>query len=77
MAIADEETIKKWEISGEKTEHYKNHQYRTKVKHVFGVVKSFSNVEKRDNEGMKNRQKMNMMFALVTLYMADKKTKFA
>ncbi len=31
--------------------------HRTKVKHVFGVVKSFSNVEKRDNEGMKNRQK--------------------
>ncbi|MDE5853155.1 MAG: transposase, partial [Oscillospiraceae bacterium] len=49
-----------------------------KVEHVFGVVKKLFKYRKTRYRGIeKQKQKMNIMFALANLYMANKKTKLA
>ncbi|MDE5853180.1 MAG: transposase, partial [Oscillospiraceae bacterium] len=48
------------------------------VEHVFGVVKKQFKYRKTRYRGIeKQTQKMNMMFALSNLYMANRKTKLA
>ena len=60
-----------------KIEHQKSSE-RAKVEHVFGVVKRLFKYRKTRYRGIeKQTQKMNMMFALANLYMANKKTKLA
>lgn len=60
-----------------KIEHQKS-SIRAKVEHVFGVVKKLFKYRKTRYRGIeKQKQKMNIMFALANLYMANKKTKLA
>ena len=60
-----------------KSEHQKS-SIRAKVEHVFGVVKKLFNCRKTRYRGLeKQTQKMNMMFALANLYLADKKSLLA
>lgn len=55
------------------TEHHKS-SIRAKVEHVFGVVKKLFHYRKTRYRGLdKQKQKLNMMFALANLYLADKK----
>ena len=57
-----------------KSEHQKS-SVRAKVEHVFGVVKELFNYRKTRYRGLeKQTQKMNMMFALANLYLADRKS---
>lgn len=69
--------IKKLSKSGQykakKTEHEKS-SVRAKVEHVFGVVKKLFGYRKTRYRGLKKQtQKLNMMFALANLYLADRK----
>ncbi len=60
-----------------KIEHQKS-SIRAKVEHVFGVVKKlFKHPKTRYQKNEKQTQKMDMIFALANLYLADKKTKLA
>ena len=65
------------QYQAKKIEHQKS-SVRAKVEHVFGVVKKLFKYRKTQYRGNeKQTQKMNMMFALANLYMANKKTKLA
>ena len=56
-----------------KSEHKKS-SIRAKVEHVFGVVKKLFGYRKTRYRGIeKQTQKLNMMFALANLYLADRK----
>lgn len=56
-----------------KTEHKKS-SIRAKVEHIFGVIKKLFGYRKTRYRGLeKQTQKLNMMFALANLYLADKK----
>ena len=60
-----------------KSEHQKS-SVRAKVEHVFGVVKKLFNYRKTRYRGLeKQTQKMNMMFALANLYLADRQSLLA
>ena len=60
-----------------KIEHQKS-SIRAKVEHVFGIVKKLFKYRKtRYRRVKKQTQKMNIMFALANLYIANKKTKLA
>ena len=60
-----------------RSEHQKS-SVRAKVEHVFGVVKKLFNYRKTRYRGLeKQTQKMNMMFALANLYLADRKSLLA
>ena len=70
--------IKKLSKSGQyqakKAEHKKS-SVRAKVEHVFAVVKRLFGYRKTRYRGLrKQTAKMNMMFALANLYLADRKT---
>ena len=69
--------IKKLSTSGQqyarKTEHKKS-SVRAKVEHVFGIVKGLFRYRKTRYRGLrKQTAKLNMMFALANLYLADKR----
>lgn len=69
--------IKKLSTSGQwyakKSEHKKS-SVRAKVEHVFGVVKGLFGYRKTRYRGLRRQAaKMNMMFALANLYLADKR----
>lgn len=69
--------IKKLSKSGQyhakKAEHKKS-SVRAKVEHIFGVVKKLFGYRKTRYRGLKKQiQKLNMMFALANLYLADRK----
>jgi IS5 family transposase len=69
--------IKKLSQSGQryakKAEHKKS-SVRAKVEHVFGVVKGLFGYRKTRYRGLrKQAAKLNMMFALANLYLADKR----
>ncbi len=69
--------IKKLSKSGQykakKAEHEKS-SVRAKVEHIFGVVKKLFGYRKTRYRGLKKQtQKLNMMFALANLYLADRK----
>ncbi len=69
--------IKKLSKSGQyrakKTEHKKSN-VRAKVEHVFAVVKRIFGYHKTRYRGLrKQTAKLNMMFALANLYLADRK----
>ena len=60
-----------------RSEHQKS-SVRAKVEQVFGVVKKLFNYRKTRYRGLeKQTQKMNMMFALANLYLADRKSLLA
>ena len=64
---------KNGQYRAKKSEHQKS-SVRAKVEHVFGVVKKLFNYRKTRYRGLeKQTQKMNMMFALANLYLADRK----
>lgn len=69
--------IKKLSKSGQykakKSEHEKS-SVRAKVEHIFGVVKKLFGYRKTRYRGLKKQtQKLNIMFALANLYLADRK----
>lgn len=69
--------VKKLSTSGQyyakKVEHSKS-SVRSKVEHVFGVVKSQLRYRKTRYRGLQKQiQKLNMMFALANLILADRK----
>ena len=56
-----------------KSEHQKS-SVRAKVEHIFCVGKKFFNYRKTRYRGLEKQiQKINMIFALANLYLADKK----
>ena len=70
--------IKKLSKSGQyqakKAEHKKS-SVRAKVEHVFAVVKRLFGYRKTRYRGLRKQvAKMNMMFALANLYLADRKS---
>lgn len=69
--------IKKLSRSGQqyaKNAEHKKSSVRAKVEHVFGVVKGLFGYRKTRCRGLrKQTAKLNMMFALVNLYLADKR----
>lgn len=69
--------IKKLSAGGQwyakKSEHKKS-SVRAKVEHVFGVVKGLFRYRKTRYRGLRRQAaKLNMMFALANLYLADKR----
>ena len=65
------------EYYAKKIEWHKS-SIRTKVEHVFGVAKKLFKYRKTRYRGIeKHTQKMNIIFLLSNLYMANKKTKLA
>ncbi|WP_313291779.1 transposase, partial [Faecalispora jeddahensis] len=69
--------LKKLSKSGQryakKAEHKKS-SVRAKVEHVFGVVKGLFGYRKTRYRGLrKQTAKLNMLFALANLYLADKR----
>ena len=73
--------IRKLSKSGQylikKSEHQKS-SIRAKVEHLFCVVKKFFNYRKTLYRGLEKQiQKINMMFALANLYLANRKSLLA
>ena len=57
-----------------KKQEHKKSSIRCKVEHVFGVVKHLFGYRKTRYRGLrKQTSKLNMMFALANLYLADRK----
>lgn len=64
---------KSGQYKAKKAEHKKS-SVRAKVEHVFGVVKGLFGYRKTRYRGLrKQTAKLNMMFALANLYLADKR----
>jgi len=71
-------SIKKLSKSGQyaakKREHQKS-SIRSKVEHVFGIVKNLFRYKKTRYRGLrKQTAKLNMMFALANLFLAERKS---
>lgn len=71
-------SIKKLSKSGQyaakKREHQKS-SIRSKVEHIFGIVKNLFRYKKTRYRGLrKQTAKLNMMFALANLYLAERKS---
>lgn len=65
------------QYKAKKSEHRKS-SVRAKVEHVFAVVKKLFKYRKTRYRGLEKQiQKVNMMFALANLYLADRKTLLA
>ena len=64
---------KSGQYKAKKSEHEKS-SVRAKIEHIFGVVKKLFGYRKTRYRGLKKQtQKLNMMFALANLYLADRK----
>ena len=64
---------KSGQYKAKKSEHEKS-SVRAKIEHIFGVVKKLFGYRKTRYRGLKKQtQKLNMMFALANLYLADGK----
>ena len=70
--------IRKLSLSGQyqaKKTEYKKSSVRSKVEHVFGVVKGLFGYRKTRYKGRrKQTAKLNMLFALANLYLADRRS---
>lgn len=66
-----------WQYKAKKSEHQKS-SVRAKVEHIFAVVKKLFKYRKTRYRGLeKQASKINMMFALANLYLADRKALLA
>ena len=76
--IESPSSIKKLSKSGQyaaKKREYKKSSVRCKVEHVFSVVKNIFKYRKTRYRGLrKQTAKLNIMFALANLYLADRKS---
>mgnify|MGYP001052667420 CR=1 FL=1 len=69
-----EKLSKSGQYKAKKSEHQKS-SIRSKVEHVFGVVKNLFAYRKTRYRGLeKQTQKLNIMFALANLYLANRKS---
>ena len=69
-SVRSQAQIKRWE-------HEKS-SVRAKVEHVFAVVKGLFHFRKTRYRGLQNQtEKLNMLFALANLYLADKRSLLA